>query len=333
MQFPITRLRRLRASAQLRALIAETVLTAKDFIFPLFVHHGENIQYPIPSMSGLFQLSIDKLPAIIEEIQTLGISGVILFGIPAEKDPLGKDSYADDGIVQQAIKAIKAQAPELLVISDLCFCEYTDHGHCGVVRKNENNYCVDNDATIELLGKQAISHAKAGADIVAPSGMMDGMVHAIRSALDEANFQDTPILSYSIKYSSALYGPFRDATLGAPKFGNRKSYQMSPANSHEALREAQLDLAEGADLLMVKPALAYLDVIFRIKQEFPEIPLGAYQVSGEYSMIKAAAQQGWLKEKETALETLLAIKRAGADFIISYYALEAARWLQEPWEY
>lgn len=327
--FPHARLRRLRHHPKIRELIKETYLSVADFIFPLFIHHGTNIKNPIESMPGLFQISVDNLAQEIKSIQELQIPGVILFGIPPHKDPLGKDAYSDNGIIQQAIHTIKEVAPDLLIISDVCFCEYTDHGHCGVVTDTQFGAYVENDATLELLAKQAISHAKAGADVIAPSGMMDGMVGTIREALDENNFSDIPILSYSVKYASSFYGPFREAAQGAPQFGDRKHYQMSPANSKEALREVELDIAEGADMLMVKPALPYLDIITQVKQNYPQYPLGAYQVSGEYAMIKAASQKGWLDEKKVALESLLAIKRAGADFIISYFAKEAAKWLRD----
>jgi porphobilinogen synthase len=274
-------------------------------------------------MPGHFQLSLDYLPAEIEEIKQLNIPAVILFGLPSKKDPMGSSALDDNGIIQQAIKLIKKIAPELLVITDLCFCEYTDHGHCGVI--NLDNQTVDNDKTLELLGKQAVSHARAGADIIAPSGMMDGMVKTIRAALDENHFQDIPILSYAVKYASAFYGPFRVAAEGAPQFGDRKTYQMNPANANEALREAALDVAEGADMLMVKPAQNYLDMIYRVKQSFPSLPMCAYQVSGEFAMIKAAGEKNWIDEKAVMMESLLAIKRAGADFIITYFAKEFAQ--------
>lgn len=328
--FPNTRLRRLRGHPKLRDLIRETRLTPYDFVMPLFIHHGRGVQAPIPAMPGLYQYSVDQLDEEIERIVELGIPGVILFGIPAHKDPLGRDSYSDQGVIQTAISRIKDLAPELLVISDACFCEYTDHGHCGVISERTGMPDVDNDATLELLAQQAISHANAGADIIAPSGMMDGMVGAIRQALDSEGFDMIPILSYSAKYCSALYGPFRQASGdSAPRFGDRKTYQMDPGNAREALREVALDLNEGADLIMVKPASFYLDVIHRVKQTHPEVPLAAYQVSGEFSMIKAAVQQGWLDERRVVLESLTAIKRAGADFIITYFAKEASAWLLE----
>lgn len=324
-QFPKTRLRRLRHNATVRALVRETRLTANDLVLPLFIRHGEGIKKPILSMPGHFQISVDQLEAEIQAIVALGIKSVLLFGIPAEKDALGKESYHDQGVIQKAIPAIKKVAPELLVITDVCFCEYTDHGHCGVMTEQA---CLDNDKTLALLAKQAVSHAQAGADIIAPSGMIDGMVQALRHALDEAGFEAMPILSYSVKYASALYGPFRDAAEGAPAFGDRRTHQMDVANASEALRECALDVSEGADMLMVKPAHCYLDVIARVKQTYPELPLGAYHTSGEYAMIKAAAEKGWLDERNATLEVLTAIRRAGADFIITYFAKDAAAWLK-----
>lgn len=326
--FPSTRLRRLRALPQLRHLIRETELSMNDVVLPLFIRHGKRIRNPISTMPGHYQISIDNLPNEIEEIQNLGIPGVILFGIPAHKDEIGSSSYDDDGVIQQAIATIKDCAPDLLVISDCCFCEYTAHGHCGVISDKTGWPDVDNDATLELLARQALSHAAAGADVIAPSGMMDGMVGAIRQALDEEGFETIPILSYAVKYASALYGPFREAAEGAPQFGDRATYQMDPANANEAIREAALDLQEGADMLMVKPAINYLDVIYRIKQNFPAVPIAAYQVSGEFAMIKAAAQNGWLDETRVMLESLTAIKRAGASFIITYFAKELAQLMQ-----
>lgn len=322
---PTIRPRRLRMSAGVRRMVRETILTPADFIYPLFVTHGENVRHPIPSMPGIFQFSVDQLADEAAEIVALGIPAVVLFGIPAEKDPIGLDNFADEGIVQQAIRAIKAAQPDLVVITDVCLCEYTDHGHCGIVYGDE----ILNDETLAILMKTAVSHATAGADIVAPSGMMDGMVAAIRAGLDGAGFANMPIMSYAVKYASAFYGPFRDAADGAPKFGDRKTHQMDPANGREALREAALDVAEGADFLMVKPALAYLDIIRQTKDAHPELPLAAYNVSGEYSMIKAAAANGWLDEKNTIIETLTAIKRAGADLIITYHAKEASEWIME----
>lgn len=328
--------RRLRTSPNMRAMVRETSLAADDFIYPLFVTHGQNVRNPISSMPGIYQLSVDQLAAEAESVAGLGIPAVILFGIPAEKDPVGLENFASQGIVQQAVRAIKKAVPDLVVITDVCLCEYTDHGHCGLLNRGngqrphphlEEGYVL-NDETLDILGRVSVSHAEAGADIVAPSGMMDGMVGAIRSALDEDDFSHIPIMSYAVKYASAFYGPFREAAEGAPKFGDRKTHQMDPANAREALREAELDVAEGADFLMVKPALPYLDVIQRVRQRFPELPLAAYNVSGEYAMIKAAAAQGWLDEQRVVLETLTGIKRAGADLIITYHAREAAAWLQ-----
>jgi len=322
--YPKTRLRRLRQTRALRDLIRETHLDVKDLVMPLFIKHGSGIKNPILSMPGQFQISIDQLEEEIKTITSLGITNVLLFGIPEHKDALGQDSYSDHGIIQTAIPVIKRIAPDLLVTSDICFCEYTHHGHCGVLT---NTHDLDNDKTLALLVKQAVSHAQAGTDIIAPSGMIDGMVHAIREGLDHAGFQHLPIMSYSVKYSSALYGPFRQAAEGVPQFGDRSTHMMDIANGREALRECALDIAEGADMLMVKPAHTYLDVISCVKQNFPELPLGAYHTSAEFAMIKAAAQNGWINEQNVALEVLTAMRRAGADFIITYYAKEAAMWL------
>ncbi len=322
------RLRRLRRTPALRALVQETTLHVNDLIQPIFIRHGTDVRQPISSMPGCYQLSVDQLSQEIAQIVTLGIPGVLLFGIPSHKDKDGNISCEKDGIVQQAIRAIKDMAPDLVVIVDVCLCEYTDHGHCGPVNEKTGQLDVDNDATLTILAKQAVSLARAGADVIAPSGMIDGMVAAIRDGLDTADYHHIPILSYAVKYASSLYGPFREAAEGAPQFGDRRTYQMNPANAAEALREAELDVAEGADMLMIKPAVAYLDVIFRIKQQYPEIPLAAYHVSGEYAMIKAAAEKGWLDEKRVVMETLLSIKRAGADIIITYYAKDAAQWLR-----
>jgi porphobilinogen synthase len=325
--------RRLRQTAALRSMVRETELNAGDFIYPLFVRHGQG-RTEIRSMPGVFQLSVDEAVRAAEAAAALGIPAIILFGIPAEKDPVGLENFADDGIVQQAIRTIKQRIPEMVVVTDVCLCEYTDHGHCGILNTGEHHHphlsdgYVLNDETLDVLAKVAVSHAECGADIVAPSGMMDGMVAAIRIALDETGFEHTPILSYSVKYASSFYGPFREAAEGAPKFGDRKSHQMDPANVREALREAAIDVEEGADMLMVKPALAYLDVIRTIKDAFPELPMAAYNVSGEYAMIKAAAMNGWIDEAKATLETLTAIKRAGADLILTYHALDAARWLK-----
>ena len=325
--FPNVRLRRLRQHPALRELVRETEVSVHDLILPLFVRHGTNIRQPIGSMPGHDQISVDLLAEEVKTIADLGIPGVILFGIPPWKDLTGSAASRDDGVVQQAIRKIKVTTPDLLVITDLCFCEYTDHGHCGVLVDRGGRSDVDNDATLDLLSQQAVSHAKAGADVIAPSGMMDGMVAAIRHGLDAARFDHVPILSYAAKYASAFYGPFREAAESAPQFGDRRSYQMDPANAREALREVALDLAEGADFIMVKPALSYLDVICRVKQAHPEVPLCAYNVSGEYSMVKAAAANGWLDEQRTTLEVLTSIKRAGADMIITYSAKDVAIWL------
>jgi porphobilinogen synthase len=330
---PSSRPRRLRQTAALRAMVRETELNAGDFIYPLFVRHGQG-RTEIRSMPGVFQLSVEEAVRAAEAAAALGIPAVILFGIPAEKDPVGLENFADDGIVQQAIRAIKRRIPEMVVVTDVCLCEYTDHGHCGILNTGDHYHphlsdgYVLNDETLDVLAKVAVSHAECGADIVAPSGMMDGMVAAIRTALDETGFEHTPILSYAVKYASSFYGPFREAAEGAPKFGDRKSHQMDPANVREALREAAIDVEEGADMLMVKPALAYLDVIRTVKDAFPDLPLAAYNVSGEYAMIKAAAMNGWIDEAKATLETLTAIKRAGADLILTYHALDAARWLK-----
>ena len=327
--------RRLRLTPALRRMVRETELSPADFIYPLFVAHGRGVQNEIRSMPGVYQWSPDRLASEAEAIAKLGIPAVILFGIPENKDPVGLENFAPDGIVQQSIRAIKQAVPEMVVITDVCLCEYTDHGHCGLLNIGEQAHphlpegYVLNDPTLAVLAKTAMSHAEAGADIVAPSGMMDGMVSALRAALDAARFEHIPILSYSVKYASGFYGPFREAAQGAPKFCDRQSHQMDPAIEREALREAALDVNEGADMLMVKPALSYLDIIHQLRARFPELPLAAYNVSGEYSMVKAAAAQGWLDEKRTALEILLSIKRAGADLIITYHAKDAARWLQE----
>jgi len=323
-------MRRLRCNPAVRRLVADVHLAPGNLILPLFIRSGSTIRRPIDSLPGHFQLSVDRLEEEIREVVDLRLGGVILFGIPEHKDAVGSDSYSDSGIVQQAIRAIKQIAPELLVITDVCFCEYTDHGHCGVLTERGGRADVDNDATLELLAKQAVSHAAAGADIVAPSGMMDGMVGAIRAGLDAAGHAHVPILSYAAKYASAFYGPFREAAQCAPQSGDRRGYQMDPAAAvGQALREVALDLAEGADLIMVKPALAYLDVIREVAQAFPGVPLAAYNVSGEYSMIAAAAARGWLDPRATALESLTAIRRAGASIIVTYWARQAAEWLAE----
>ena len=314
--------RRLRASATLRQMVRETRLSPTHFIYPLFVTHGEGVRNPIASMPGIAQLSVDQTVVEAGEAVQLGIPAVILFGIPAEKDPVGEENFAADGIVQQATRALKAAYPALLVITDVCLCEYTSHGHCGLIEGEE----ILNDPTLEILQRVALSHAQAGADMVAPSGMMDGMVGAIRTVLDEHHFTNTSILSYAVKYASAFYGPFREAAEGAPKFGDRKSHQMDPANAREAYREIELDLAEGADMVMVKPALSYLDIIRQTRAQC-SVPVAAYNVSGEYAMVKAAAANGWLNEQAVVLEVLTSIKRAGADLIITYHAKDAAKWI------
>jgi porphobilinogen synthase len=329
----VNRPRRLRQTEALRSMVRETELNPRDFIYPMFVRHGDG-RTPIASMPGIAQLSVEEAVRETAKAAGLGIPAVILFGIPAEKDPVGLENFAEDGIVQQAVRAIKKEFPEIVVVTDVCLCEYTDHGHCGILNTGEHFQAslpegyVLNDPTLEVLGKVAISHAECGANIVAPSGMMDGMVGAIRDALDETGFENLPILSYAVKYASSFYGPFRDAAEGAPKFGDRKSHQMDPANIREALREAALDVDEGADMLMVKPALAYLDVIRTVKEAFPELPMAAYNVSGEYAMVKAAAANGWIDEAKVTLETLTSMKRAGADLILTYHALDAAKWLK-----
>jgi len=325
--FPQLRLRRLRRLAALRELVRETELTPGDLILPLFVRHGQGVRREIASMPGQYQLSPDTLVEVGGQAWDLGIRAVILFGIPARKDEVGSEALDSEGIIPQAIRTLKRALPDLLVITDECFCEYTSHGHCGALSEQTGRLDVDNDRTLELLGRQCVVHAQAGADIVAPSGMMDGMVAAIRQALDAAGFSHIPILSYAAKYASAFYGPFREAAESPPQFGDRSTYQMDPANGDEALREIALDLAEGADLVMVKPALAYLDIIRRSKERFA-VPLAAYNVSGEYAMVKAAAARGWLDERRVVLEILTAIKRAGADLIVTYHALDAARWLR-----
>ncbi len=323
MPFPQTRMRRLRGTRALRGLVRETSLAASDLVYPMFVAHGLDRREPIQAMPGVERLSIAHAVDEVAEVAGLGIPAVLLFGIPAAKDAEGTGAWDEEGIVQLATRAIKEAHPDTLVITDLCLCEYTDHGHCGVLRGN----AVDNDATLELLARTAVSQARAGADIVAPSDMMDGRVGVIRAALDEEGFTDTPILAYSAKFASAFYGPFREAAGSTPAFGDRRGYQMDPANGHEALREARLDVEEGADLLMVKPALPYLDLIRQIKDE-TGMPLAAYHVSGEYAMLKAAVAAGYLDEQTAVLETLTSIRRAGADIVITYHAKEAARWLQ-----
>jgi porphobilinogen synthase len=320
MQFPAYRPRRLRRNGTLRQLIRETTLTPGNLIYPLFVGPGTNVLRPISSMPGIAQFSQDRAILECREAAALGIQAVILFGIPENKDPVGSEAYIGDGVVQQAIKAIKQAVPTLLVVTDVCLCEYTDHGHCGVIKGG----AVDNDSTLELLAKEALSHAQAGADIIAPSDMMDGRVGAIRRALDNHGFDQIPIMAYAAKYASGFYGPFREAAESTPQFGDRRSYQMDPANADEALREVALDIQEGADIIMVKPALAYLDIIYRVKQKFG-YPVAAYNVSGEYSMIKAAGINGWIDEERIMLEVLFSIRRAGADMILTYFAKQLAR--------
>ena len=322
--FPDLRLRRLRGSGPILNLARETRLSPAEFVYPMFVTHGQGIREPIEPMPGCFQMSLDVMAEEVGEIGELGIPSVLLFGLPAEKDPMGTEGYDPEGIVQEAVRAIKKSNPDMLVITDVCMCEYTDHGHCGVIANGK----VDNDQTLELLGRTAVSHVQAGADIPAPSAMMDGQVWAIRQALNSSGYDDTPIMGYAAKYASGFYGPFRVAAGSTPQFGDRKSYQMDSANVRMAMREIESDIAEGADIVMVKPALAYLDVIKEAREKF-DLPLAAYNVSGEYSMIKAAAQQGWIDERTVTTEVLTAIKRAGADIILSYHAKDMARWLRE----
>ena len=334
--FPVLRPRRLRLNANLRRMVLETSLTPDDFIYPLFIRYGVDEKRPIASMPGQYQISVDKVAEEAKAIAELDIPAVILFGIPGHKDWCGTDNFSEDGIVPQAIRAIKDAVPDLVVISDMCCCEYTDHGHCGIINTPEHEHYnpnlpegyLLNDATLDLLGRASIIHASAGVDIIAPSGMIDGMVATIRTALDSANQQHVSVMSYAAKYASGFYGPFRDAAESPPRFGDRSQYQMNPANRREALKEVALDVAEGADFLMVKPALAYLDIIREVRDSY-DLPLAAYQVSGEFSMIHAAAERGWVDLQRVALETLTGIKRAGADMIISYFAKDASRWLNE----
>ena len=316
--------RRLRSSEAMRALVRETTLSVDDFIYPLFVVEGENIKNEVTSMPGVYQISLDHLDEELEQLKELGIKAVMLFGIPKEKDEVGTGAYIDDGIVQQATKQIKKSYPEMIVVTDTCLCEYTSHGHCGVIHGEE----IDNDESLKLLQQTAVSQAKAGADIIAPSNMMDGFVIAIRRALDEAGFTNIPIMSYAVKYASSFYGPFRDAAESTPQFGDRKTYQMDPANRREALKEAETDVIEGADFLIVKPALSYLDIVREVKN-ITNIPIVAYNVSGEYSMVKAAAQNGWIEEKPLVIEMMTSMKRAGADLILTYHAKDIARWMKE----
>lgn len=325
--FPATRMRRLRYHPGVRKLVRDVTVSPANLVLPLFVRPGEKLRQPIGAMPGHFQISPDQLPAEGKEIAGLGIGGVILFGIPAAKDAQGSDATSQSGIVAEAAARLKDTVPELLVITDVCFCEFTDHGHCGVLAERRGQMDVDNDATLDLLARQAVVHAKAGADMVAPSGMMDGMVAAIRGGLDFAGYEHLPIMSYAAKYASGFYGPFREAAESAPKFGDRRTYQMDPATAiGQALREVELDLAEGADLVMVKPALAYLDVVHAVAERYPGVPLATYNVSGEYSMVKAAAQRGWIDERTVAMESLVAMRRAGAQVILTYWAKDVARW-------
>lgn len=323
MVFPEYRPRRMRQNETFRSLIRETLISPAQLIYPIFVMPGKGVREEIPSMPGVFRLSVDQLGREAKECLGIGISNVILFGLPDKKDAMGSGAHAKDGIIQRAIKELKNKAPEMLLSTDVCLCEYTDHGHCGIIIDKQ----IDNDTTLEILAKTALSHAQAGADMVAPSDMMDGRVAEIRMALDENNFQQVPIMSYAVKYASAFYGPFRDAADCAPQEGDRRGYQMDPANAREAMREATLDVDEGADILMVKPAMAYLDIISRLRDEF-DLPIAAYHVSGEYAMIKAAAANGWLDEERVMQESLLSIRRAGADIIITYFAKDMARLLQ-----
>ncbi len=325
MSFPTHRARRLRQNANWRRMVSETSLSVDDLVYPLFIMHGEHLRTEVPSMPGVFQLSIDEAVREARAVHEDGIPAIILFGIPESKDAVGSEGYDPEGIIPKAIRAIKMEVPELLVWADVCMCEYTDHGHCGLLTDSGE---VDNDSTLELLVQESLVYAEAGADAVAPSDMMDGRIGAIREALDESGFKKTVIVSYAAKYSSAFYGPFRDAAYSAPAFGDRRAYQMDPPNSDEALREVAEDLEEGADIVMVKPAGPYLDIIRRVREAF-EVPTAAYQVSGEYSLIKAGAAKGWIDEKRVAMESLLGIKRAGAGIIITYFARDLARWLRE----
>ncbi len=323
MYFPTSRLRRLRRNENLRRMVRETKISLDDLIYPLFVEHGEGVRREVTAMPGVFRLSIDELVKEAREVKELGVPAVILFGIPEKKDEAASEAYDEKGIIQEALRTLKREVPDLILITDVCLCEYMSHGHCGVVKNEE----IDNDITLELLAQTAVSHAEAGADMIAPSDMMDGRVAAIRSSLDENGFSHIPIMSYAAKYASSFYGPFREAAESAPQFGDRRSYQMDPPNVLEAMREVALDIEEGADIVMVKPALSYLDVVRRVKEEFG-YPTAAYNVSGEYSMVKAAAERGWIDEKKIVLEILTSIKRAGADLILTYHAKDVAKWLQ-----
>ena len=329
MYFPKCRLRRLRRNENLRRLVRETKLSIDDLVMPLFVREGQEDKKPISSMPGNYQLSVDNLVKEVEKVRETGIPAILLFGIPTAKDEEASQAYAEDGIVQRAVRALKEKVPDIIVITDVCLCEYMSHGHCGIIKERLSPKAeIDNDTTRQLLAKAALSHVRAGADVVAPSAMMDGQVSAIRGILDENGYQDIPIMAYSAKYVSCFYGPFREAAESPPAFGDRRSYQMDVANSREALREVALDIEEGADIVMVKPALGYLDIIYRIKENF-EHPVAAYSVSGEFAMVKAAAEKGWLEEKKVVLEILTGLKRAGADIIITYWAMDVARWLKE----
>jgi porphobilinogen synthase len=323
-EFPDTRLRRLREQPAIRSMIRETRLTTSSFVYPMFIRHGSGIKETIDPMPGCYHISLDLLAEEVQEVYDLGIPAVLLFGLPADKDPLGTEAYDPEGIIQEAIRIIKKATPDLMVIGDVCLCEYTDHGHCGVINDNQ----VDNDQTLDLLGKTGLAQIQAGADMVAPSAMMDGQVRAIRETLDSSGYSNSPIMGYAAKYASSFYGPFRVAADSTPQFGDRRTYQMDPANARMAMREIETDISEGADIVMVKPALAYLDVIRQARDRF-DLPLAAYNVSGEYSLVKAASKMGWVDEKPITMELLTAIQRAGADIIISYHAKEVAKWLRE----
>ncbi|NDI36700.1 porphobilinogen synthase [Chengkuizengella sediminis] len=329
MAFPTVRHRRLRNNRAIRNLVKENHVTVHDLIYPIFVTEGEGIKNEIPSMPGVYHFSLDQLETEIKEISKLGLQSIILFGVPSEKDNVGTQAYNDQGIVQKATRLAKRMNPNLLIMADTCLCQFMDHGHCGIVKKSDDGKeaVIENDSSLELLVKTAVSQAKAGADVIAPSNMMDGFVTAIRSGLDESGFEHIPIMSYAVKYSSAFYGPFRDAAHSSPQFGDRKTYQMDPANASEGIREAESDVMEGADILMVKPGMAYMDIILSLKQNF-DLPIAAYNVSAEYSMIKAAAEKGWIDEKAVAMELLVGFKRAGADMILTYFAKDVARWLR-----
>lgn len=321
----LKRPRRLRETESLRSMVRETHLRPEDFIYPIFVVEGENVKEEISSLSGVYHYSVDLLEEVVKELEELKVKGIMIFGLPDHKDECGSESFNDNGIVQKAVRKLKELSEKLVVITDLCMCQYTSHGHCGIL----HGHSIDNDETLEYIAKIAVSHAKAGADMIAPSDMMDGRVLAMREALDKEGFKNVSIMAYSAKYASAFYGPFRAAANSAPKFGDRKSYQMDPANSREAMREIELDIEEGADIVMVKPAMAYLDVIRMAKDSYPNVPLAAYNVSGEYAMVKAAAKMGYINEKAIVYEMLLGMKRAGADMIITYYAIDMAKWLKE----